>query len=321
MAEPGALLALVNGYQASQALHVAVRLGVPDRLADGPRAVEELAVDADPDALRRLLRALAALGVLREDDGRYALTDLGEGLRSDVPGSLAGWAAFVGRPYHWSAWASLEHSVRTGENAFRAVHGTDVWAYRRAHPEEAEIFDRAMTSLTAQVDAAVAAAHDFGRYGTVVDVGGGHGGLLAALLARHPGVRGVVFDQPEVVAGLEPPAGCTVVGGSFFEAVPPGGDAYVLKSVLHDWEDADAVRILRACHAAGAPVVLVVERDLAANPRAALSDLNMLVSPGGRERTLAEYAALLEAGGFRLVGSAVTAPGFAVIEAARAPEL
>jgi O-methyltransferase domain len=141
------------------------------------------------------------------------------------------------------------------------------------------------------------------------------------LLARHPGVRGVLFDQPEVVAGVEPPAGCAVVGGSFFAAVPPGGDAYVLKSILHDWEDADAVRILRACHAAGAPVVLVVERDLATDPRAALSDLNMLVGPGGRERTLAQYAALFEAGGFRLAGSVTTPPGLAVIEAARAPEL
>jgi O-methyltransferase/methyltransferase family protein len=317
MADTGALLALINGYQVSQALHVAARLGIADRLADGPLTVEELGLDADRDALRRLLRALAAAGVLREADGRYALTDLGEGLRSDAPGSVAGWAAFVGRPYHWSAWAALEHSVRTGDNAFRAVHGTDVWAYRRDRPDEAAIFDRAMTSLTARVNAAVAEAHDFGRYGTVVDVGGGRGALLAAVLDRHPGVRGVLFDQPEVVSGVDLGARGEVAAGSFFAAVPPGGDAYVLKSVLHDWEDAEAVAILRACHAAGAPVVLVVERDVAADPRAAFSDLNMLVGPGGRERTLAEYGALLEAAGFRAVGSTTTPAGVSVIEARR----
>jgi O-methyltransferase domain/Dimerisation domain len=317
MADTRELLALVNGYQVSQALYVAARLGVADRLADGPRRPEELGLEADPDALRRLLRALAAVGVLSEQDGRYALTELGEGLRSDVAGSVAGWAAFVGRPSHWSAWAALEHSVRTGENAFRAVHGTDVWAYRREHPDEGEIFDRAMTSLTGRVNAAVAAAHDFARYRTVVDVGGNRGALLAAILDRHPGVRGVLFDQPAVVAGVDLGERAEVLAGSFFEAVPPGGDAYVLKSVLHDWEDAEAVTILRACHAAGAPVVLVVERDLAADPRAAFSDLNMLVGPGGRERTPAEYAALLEAAGFRLTGSTTTAAAVAVLEAHR----
>jgi hypothetical protein len=317
MTDTRALLALVSGYQVSQALHVAARLAIPDRLADGPRRPEELGLEAHPDALRRLLRALVAVDVLSERDGRYALTELGQGLRSDVPGSVAGWAEFVGRPYHWSAWAALEDSVRTGENAFRAVHGTDVWAYRREHPEESEIFDRAMTSLTGRVNAAVAAAHDFGRYRTVVDVGGGRGALLAAILDRHPGVRGILFDQPEVVAHAEPGDRCTVAGGSFFDAVPGGGDAYVLKSVLHDWEDADAVAILRACHTAGAPVVLLVERDLAADPRAAFSDLNMLVGPGGRERSSADYAALLEAAGFGLDGSTTTEAGVAVLEARR----
>lgn len=318
MADTRALLTLVNGYQVSQALHVAARLGIADRLADGPRRPEELGLEADRDALRRLLRALAAVDVVSEQDGRYALTELGQGLRSDAPGSVAGWAAFVGRPYHWDAWGALEHSVRTGENAFRAVHGTDVWTYRRERPEEAEIFDRAMTSLTARVNAAVTEAHDFGRYGTVVDVGGGRGALLAAILERHPGVRGVLFDQPDVVAGAELGDRCTSAGGSFFEAVPEGGDAYLLKSVLHDWEDAEALAILRTCHAAGAPVVLLIERDLAADPRAAFSDLNMLVGPGGRERTLVEYGTLLDAAGFRLTGSTTTPPGVAVIEARRA---
>jgi hypothetical protein len=312
------LLDLVNGYRLSQALHVAATLGLGDRLADGPLRADELGVEADPDALSRLLRALTAAGVLSESDGRFALTELGQGLRSDVPGSVAGWAAFIGRPYHWASWSSLLHSVRTGENAFRAVHGMDVWEYRRAHPEEAAIFDDAMTSLTRRVNAAVLEAHDFGRYPVVVDVGGGRGALLAGVLERHPHVRGVLFDQPEVVTGAPSVERMEVVGGSFFDAVPSGGDAYVLKSVLHDWEDAQAVAILRACRAAGAPVVLLVERDLSADPQAPFSDLNMLVGPGGRERTLDEYGALLSAGGFALAGSTTTPLGVAVIEASAA---
>jgi hypothetical protein len=228
---------------------------------------------------------------------------------------VAGWAAFVGRPYYWGAWAQLLHSVRTGENAFRSLHGTDVWAYRREHPEEAQIFDHAMTSLTGRLNAAVVEAHDFGRYGTVVDVGGSRGALLAGILQRNPAVRGILFDQPEVVAGAVAHDRMEVVGGSFFDAVPAGGDAYVLKSVIHDWEDAEAVAILRACRAAGAPVVLLVERDLAADPLAPFSDLNMLVGPGGRERTLDEYGALLRAAGFALSGSVTTPLGTAVISA------
>jgi hypothetical protein len=309
------LLELVNGYRISQVLHVAATLGLADRLAGGPLRADELGVEADPDALRRLLRALVAAGVLSESDGRFALTELGQGLRSDVPGSLAGWAAFVGRPYHWETWSSLLHSVRTGENAFRSLRGMDVWEYRRAHPDEAAIFDGAMTSLTGALNTAVLAAHDFGRYPLVVDVGGGRGALLAAILERHPHVRGVLFDQPDVVAGAPRAERMEVAGGSFFDAVPAGGDAYVLKSVLHDWEDAEALAILRVCHDAGAPVVLIVERDLAADPHAPFSDLNMLVGPGGRERTLGEYAALLSTAGFSLTGSTTTALGVAVIAA------
>jgi len=316
MAETRALLALINGYQVSQALYVAATLGIADRLAGGPLRPEELGVDADPDALRRLLRALAAAGVVREADGRYALTESGEGLRSDVEGSVAGWAAFIGRPYYWNAWAGLLDSVRTGENAFRAQHGTSIWEYRRERPEEAEVFDRAMTSLAGRLNAALVDAHDFGRYGTVVDVGGSRGALLVPILDRHPGVRGILFDQPEVVAHAVEHERLEAVGGSFFDGVPAGGDAYILKSVIHDWEDAEAVAILRACRAAGAPEVLLIERDLAADAAAPFSDLNMLVAPGGRERTLDEYGALLSAAGFALTGSVTTPLGTAVITAA-----
>src|SRR4051812_41470274 len=224
------LLRLIYGYQVSQAIHVAAALGIADALADGPRAVGDLAsaTATHAGALNRLLRALAAVEVLHEEpDGIFGLTALGEALRGPA-GSLA---AFHGRPYHWTAWGQLLHSVRTGENAFRAVHGVDVWEYRAQHPEEGAIFDAAMTGFSRRVNAAVVAAHDFGRYGVIVDIGGGHGALLAGILAHHPGPRGVLFDQPAVVAGADAD-GIEIIGGSFFESVPEGGDAYLLKSVL-----------------------------------------------------------------------------------------
>jgi hypothetical protein len=261
---------------------------------------------------------------------RFASTALGAALRADAPNSLAGWAAFVGEPYHWQAWGALEHSVRTGENAFRHVHGTDSWTFRARHPELSASFDRAMTALSRQVAAAVLAAYDFGRFRTVVDVGGGNGALLAAILARHPATRGVLFDQPHVVAGAPPLLAaaevadrCQVAGGSFFETVPAGGDAYVLKSILHDWEDEDCVRILQVCRRAMADgaALLVVERELGppnANPDDKFSDLNMLVGPGGRERTPAEYAALFAATGFRFVGFTPSDIGTGVFEGAPA---
>ena len=328
-----ALRRLVNGYQVTQAIHVAAVLGLADLVADGPRPSDDLAAatGTHPEALYRLLRALASVGLFREEaERRFALTDLGAGLRADAPASLAGWAAFVGDPYHWQAWGALLHSVRTGENAFRHVHGTDPWTFRARDPERSARFDRAMTSLSRQVTDAVLAAYDFGRFGTVVDVGGGTGAFLAAVLARHPTLRGVLFDQPHVVAGAGPllaAAGvadrCEVVAGSFFEAVPGGGDAYVLKAILHDWEDADCVRILRACRRAMADgaALLVVERELGPpneHPDAKFSDLNMLVAPGGRERTPAQYAALFEAAGFRFAGFTPSAVGTGVYAGAAA---
>ncbi|MDA0165032.1 acetylserotonin O-methyltransferase [Solirubrobacter ginsenosidimutans] len=310
------LLRLINGYQLSQAIHVAATLGIADRLAGGARDAEDLAVatDAHAPALYRLLRALAAVGILHEDaDHRFALTPLGEGLRTDVPDSAAGWAAFIGRPYHWSAWSQLLHSVRTGENAFAAVHGVDVWTYRAEHPEESGIFDAAMTALAARVTASVLAAYDFGQFEVVADIGGSRGTLLAAILAHHPHLRGILFDRPGVVAGVDLGERCRIVGGSFFEAVPGGADAYILKSVLHDWDDETSVAILQSIRRAApaGSAVLILERRLGppnAEPAGKLSDLNMLVATGGRERTRDEYARLLEAAGYGLVSETPAGP-------------
>lgn len=324
-----AIRRMVEGYQVSQAIHVFATLGIADLLADAGRTSDELAAatGTHPPTLYRLLRALASVEVLHELEGRrFELTPLGKPLRTDVPDSIAGWAAFIGRPYYWQAWGGLLHSLRTGENAFREIHGTDVWTYRSTRPEESAVFDRAMTSLSRRMNAALLAAYDFGPFGTIVDVGGGNGALLAAVLGAHPHVQGVLFDQPHVVSGataLLERAGvadrCRMVGGNFFESVPQGGDAYVLRAVIHDWDDDSAVRILTVVRQALAAnsKVLLVERVVAPPNEgrdAKFSDLNMLVSPGGRERTREEFAALLEASGLRLE-RVLDAGFFSVVEA------
>ena len=324
-----ALQWLVNGYQVSQALHVAATLGIADRLGDGPRSCEDLAGGgAHAPTLYRLLRALAAVGVFREEPGRrFALTPLGEGLRADVPKPVGPMAVFVGQPSYWQAWGHLLHSVRTGENAFRALNGIDVWAYRARHPEAGARFDAAMTARSRRVAGAVVEAYDFGRWRCVVDIAGGQGALLAAVLTRHPHLRGVLFDQPQVVAGagaVLQAAGvagrCEAVGGDVFTAALPPGDLYVLQSIIHDWEDEPATAILRNCRRGldRDGRLLLVERVLEPPNEGAegkFSDLNMLVSPGGRERTRDEYAALLAGAGFRLEAVHPTAAGVEVVEA------
>ena len=320
---------LVNGYQVSQAIHVAATLGIADLLGDAPRGSDDLAAEAGvhPGSLYRLLRALAAAGVFREEaDRSFSLAPMGRFLRSDAERPVGPYAAFVGRPYQWAAWGDLLHGVQTGETAFRHVHGADPWEYRSRRPEEGAVFDRAMTAVSRRMAQAVIAAHDFSRYGTVVDVGGGHGAMLAAVLAAHPEARGVLFDQPgvaagaaEVLRGAGVAGRCEAVGGSFFEAVPDGGDAYLLKAVLHDWDDAEAGAILRNCRRPIAPGgrLLVLERLVAPpneDPEAKFFDLFMMAVTGGRERTEEEFAALLAGAGFRLDAVARTATPIRVIE-------
>ena len=332
--EPPASLVLrrmIDGYQLSQALYVVATLGVADLLVGGPRTSTELAeeVGAHPVALYRVLRALASVGVFHELDGAwFTLTSLGDCLRSDAPEPVGAWAAFVGRSYRWQAWAHLLDSVRTGEYAFRQVHGLSGWDFRVRNPEENAIFDRAMTDLSRRASLAIVEAYDFGRHTTLVDVGGGRGALLAAILSRYPAVRGIVFDLPHVVAEsplLLEAAGvadrCQVVGGNFFDSVPAGADAYLLKTVLHDWGDEHAIRILRACRQASSTsgALVIIEWDL--GPRngardAKFSDLEMLVGNGGLERSLDQYSALLTRCGFHLERSSKTRIGFSVLEAA-----
>jgi hypothetical protein len=313
-AAAAALRELLVGLRVSQSIAVAASLGIADALAAGPRTAGDLAavLNLDPGALYRLLRMLAAAGVFHEDtERRFSLSEVGQALREDVEGSVRDQAILFGRPSMLAAWGNLEHSIRTGENAFADLHGQDVWAWRRGRPDESAIFNRAMASISAPVSPALAAADDFDGASTVADIGGGSGTLIAGVLAEHPHLRGIVFDQPAVVAEAGPileAAGVAdrtdLVGGDFFEGVP-AADVYLMKAILHDWTDEDAIRILRTIRRDGGDGarLLVIERvlggpneDLAGK----LSDLHMMVMPGGAERTADEWRALFARGGFEL---------------------
>lgn len=313
--ELDALLALINGYRVTQAIYVVATLGIPDMLDRGTRCSDDLASTAgvNADALYRVLRALAAVGVFHESDARqFSLTTVGKRLRTNVTGSRNAWARFVGRPAMWHAWGALHHTVRTGENAFGHVHGQDTWQFRARHIAESAIFDAAMREGSAGVLEPLMAAHDFSGYRHVIDVGGSDGALLAGLLARHPSLTGTLLDLPHVVAeadtvfrAADVRERASIVSGSFFEGVPSGADVHLLKHIIHDWEDAHAVAILRNCRRAmhGDGCLLLVERIVGAPNEDAgtkLADLNMLVNAGGRERTREQFCSLLEESGFTL---------------------
>jgi hypothetical protein len=320
------LRSLIEGYRVTQAVRVAAEIGISDALAEGSLDVPALAarVKADPDTLLRLMRALTTVGAYDESGGRYANNEISDRLRSDVPASLRALARNFGEPEGWAAWGQLLHSVRTGETAFEATHGSDVWSYRGARPEWNAVFNDAMTANTTGVAAAVAEAYDFSGRRCVVDVGGGQGLLLEAVLTRHPHLRGIVYDLEQAVASaptamFEAHDRWRAETGSFFEHVPPA-DAYLLKSVLHDWPDEDCVRILRSCRNAmdDDGVILLVEIVLGRSDHArtaAFSDLNMLVMTGGRERTADEYAALFDRADLKLARVLDTSTKVSVVEA------
>jgi hypothetical protein len=315
------LARLTDGYLVTQLLHVAVALGVPDALAAGPRPIDDLAreVGAVPDMLWRVARGLAAEDVLEElADGRFALTAMGELLRAGTPGSLRGTVVARGEVYY-GAIAGLLDTVRQGGTPFERVNGRPLFEHLAEDPDRLAAFSASMADRSTHEAAAVIAAYDVSRWASVVDVGGGTGALLRAVRDRAPGADLVLFDRPEVVAGSDLPA----VAGDFFEAVPADADAYVLSRVLHDWDDHDAVRILRRVRAAMRPdsVLILVEAILperaTEDPASVRMDLHMLVLLGGRERTMSEYDALLEAAGLRRTGQGRTDAGVHVLEAVR----
>ena len=307
---------LTQGALVSQAISVIARFGVADTLAAGPRDAHEIAelVGAHGPALYRLLRALGDVGVVAElANRRFALTPLSELLRSDVPGSLRGWATMFGMPFHRYPWTDLYETVQTGKSAFDRVHNAKLFDYLAEHPEDAAVFDAAMTSISTSAAASIVQAYDFSRFSTIVDVGGGRGGLLAAILSTNPHLQGVLFDVRAVVAGdddeisgAEVVDRCKVVSGDFFDSVPAGGDAYLLSNIIPSWDDDHAVEILSTCRAAMADTacVLLAESVLpegAAPSMGKLVDLEMLVmTSGGCQRTEAEHRTLLGRAGLRL---------------------
>ena len=319
---------MIFGKWVAMALSVAAKLRIADTLASGPKAVAELAKTTGTHApsLYRVLRALASAGVFAEDaEGRFCQTPLSEVLRSDVPGSMRAVADYCGADWSWRPWGKLLDSVRTGQTAFDDVFGEQAFEYLAKHPAESAVFNEGMTGFSMQESPAIADAFDFSPFGTMVDVGGGHGHLLCTILKKYPGPRGVVFDAPHVVEGARPriaEAGlsgwCRAEGGDFFQAVP-AGDAYLMKHIIHDWADDKATTILRNCRAAANPgaKLLLVEMVIPPGNEPSpgkLLDLEMLVIASGKERTEAEYAELLAGAGWKLTRIVATKSPTSVIE-------
>jgi len=331
LADFGELLRLLNGGWAAQTISAATELGIADLLASGVERPGDLAraTGSHEPSLRRLLRALASLGLCEErEDGAFRPTALGGLLEDRAPTSLRGMALY-GR-YKRAVWERLAHSVRTGDSANPVVHGASVFEHLDRDAAAAELFDRAMTETTRVIAQAVVAAYDFSGCARVVDVGGGYGELLAAILRAAPAARGTLLERPRALDGARRSlerAGvasrCELIAGDFFEAVPGGADCYLLKRVLHDWDDERAAAILRACRCAmpARARLLVVEQILPdrmavspAHQEAARMDLHMLLMAGGRERTQGEYRGLLESAGFGLRRTVTAALNVSVME-------
>jgi predicted O-methyltransferase YrrM len=310
-----ALLEMIMGSYGAQALAAACRLGVFEQLAGGPRLAEDLAheVRADPAHLRRLLEFLAASGIVRRHRSEvYSLTRFGRGLLAARPGSLKAFAEFNGAAPNWQAWGALDASVTSGRAAFHIAHGEEFFPFVQRHPAFGALFDRTMVGFSEAMGPLLAAAYRFGP-GTVVDVGGGRGALLASVLQRQPDLTGVLYDLPEVIADAPAylaEAGVAgrveVVGGSFFDGVPVGHDYYVLKNVLHDWADNECGVILGHVAKAIKPSGRLLLAEMlggpgVAFPIAAAMDLGMMVlTRGGRERSRADFERLLRSAGFQL---------------------
>jgi hypothetical protein len=322
---------LGTGYRVSAALGVAAQLGVADQLAAGPRSAADLAerTGTNEDAMYRVLRALAMAGVFTETSPRtFALTPAGGLLRADVPGSLRDMVVWMSDGFHFRIYAEMMHSVRTGDTLGERVLGMPVFEYLQSDPEASARFNSAMTNFSAGVAPAMLEAYDFSGIGVLVDVAGGHGMILASVLRQYPGMRGILFDMEHVLAGATAPDAlgvrdrCELVAGDFFKAVPRGGDAYIMKHIIHDWDDEQAGVILRNIRAAleGKPhgKVILIEAVIKPGNEPDLSkliDLEMMLLPGGRERTEEEFAALFARNGFQLTRVVPTPSPLAVVEA------
>jgi len=325
---------LIVGRFVSRLIYIAAKLEIADHLKHGPRTVEDLALatEVQAPALYRVLRALASVGIFAETkDKRFKLTPLAATLQKGVPGSVHAVALIFGEKYMEDAWAQLLNGVKTGETPFLKAHGIPPFEYLEQHPEALKIFGEAMTNVSSIENPAIAAAYRFSGIGTLVDVGGGHGSLLATILKANPKLNGVLFDQPSVITRAKQDRHvtakgiaerCTLESGNFFEAVPKGCDAYIMKRVIHDWDDERCVKIFANCRAAMSERgrVLVAESVIPpgnAPDRGKLLDMQMLVM-GGRERTKLEFATVFKKAGLKLTRVVPTKCPLSIVEGVRA---
>jgi hypothetical protein len=327
------MIMLARGYAPSACLFAAAKLKIADLLAGGPKPVSELARarGVTEDALYRTLRALASIDVFRETSSRtFANTPLSEAMRSDAPNSARDAVLFMADPLHMNIYAQLAHTIETGETAFKKVSGMEPFEFFRQNADENKAFNAAMTSISRQFIQPVLEVFDFGESGTLADIGGGHGALLAAVLEKHPGLHGIVFDLPHVAEGAKSPIEsrglsqrCQILGGDFFKGVP-AADRYVMKSIIHDWDDERAIAILKNCVASmrgGDGKVILLEMLVGPANEPGIAkwiDIEMLTIAGGRERTETEYADLLAKAGLRLARVVRTASPLGVVEGVKA---
>lgn len=324
------MLQMISGFWLSRAIYVAVKLAIPDLVKEQPKSAENLALATNTHApsLYRVLRALASVGIFAEDEERrFQSTPLAATLQTDIPGSLRFIAMTELGEEHYPAWEHVLYSVTTGEIAFDHRFGMPVWKFFANNPENARIFDNAMAHLTASVNDAILSSYDFSPFSKIVDVAGGHGGIIMGILKANDGMQGVLIDLPHVIESAKPhidEAGlagrCELIAGDIFQSVPEGGDAYVLKWILHDWNDEQSVVILKNCRRAmgDGGKLLVIESVISSGNEPSFGkfmDLNMLVMTGGRERTEGQYRELMAAGGFDLTKVVPTPSPFCVIEA------
>lgn len=332
------MMQMIMAAMPSRVLCAVAELGIPDVIGAGSKSAGEVAsaIGGHEPWVLRLLNAAASLGVFAfnsggdgdgQGEGRFSNTPLGDALRSDNPTSVRALGVVANQPWHFGAWGDLVGGVRSGEVPFERVHGTTFFEYLRANPDANEKFSAWMTQTSNVANTAILALYDFSTARTIVDVGGGQGALLAAVLSQAPQARGILYDMPEVVADPSPLEAasvldrCEIVGGDFFESVPGGGDVIMLKTVLHDWDDEDCVRILGRCREAveAGSKLLVIEMvlpdDLSPHP-GFMMDINMMVlNHGGRERTSAEYGALLEEAGYTQERTIPTPSPASIVEA------
>jgi hypothetical protein len=319
---------LLSASYIAGAVSCLAQMGIPDLVEAGPKSAKELAsqIGADPEALHRLMRATASVGVLSEGpDGKFSETPMSAVLRSNGRPSLRAVAMMGGREWHGRGWSRLEYCVRTGKQAMEQIYGAPIFEYFKQHPDEGQIFNDAMTSISAGDSPAVVDAYSFEGIHSIVDVGGGHGLLLATIMARNPQMKGTLYDEPHVIEGakngpLKPVMErCTLALGDMFSSVPAGADAYIMKHIIHDWPDELCVKILKSCRKGVNPGGKLLVVDDVIQPgndfyAGKLLDLQMLIFPGGKERTEKQFRELFAAGGWKLSRVVPTATPICIVE-------